>query len=147
MRQVNRDELVWRLFSAMRHWSRGYLLGMFRHPGADCTLGAGRVVEELRYVGFYEGGPEPIGAKELRAVIATAIGGFPGGLRAMWLSNVADRRKEARATAANLLADTLERFDVLAEDDRSTRNQGDLGQILTFPAIVVAPHALRASWP
>jgi hypothetical protein len=154
MRQVDRAELTYRLFCAMRKWSVTRRRIMFDKRNerwlTDQFIAADCVIADLRDVHFYSAERnDPVPRREIVDVVQVAIAAFPGALCALWLSRVHDREREAQATAANLVADALERFEVLMEtsDHHSAFSMDARLRMFRFPEISVAPHALRDAWP
>ncbi|NLS28139.1 hypothetical protein S2M10_31480 [Sphingomonas sp. S2M10] len=148
MRQVDRDELTYQIYSGMRHWRRADIKAMFqaRRP----QLAAEVLARELGRLSIFDvAAARDLDRTELQLVVIAAIEAFPGALRSMWLSSVPDRWRDARATAANLVADALDRFKVL----RTVTSAGD-GPVhgerpegLHFPDVQVAEAAMRPAWP
>jgi hypothetical protein len=152
MRQVDRAELTYRLYSAMRKWSITLRRRMFNRQSerrtTDQWVGADQIVRDLRDVEYYLEGRQ-VEAETISGTIRAAIDRFPGGLCAMWLSSVRERQQEAQATAANLVADALAGFDILmaTSDHHSAFTMDDRLKMFRFPVIRVDAAALKAQWP
>jgi len=153
VRQVDRAELTYRLYSALRKWSFSRRRAIFDHRSERQAtiqrIAADSVIADLRGLHFHEAGQHKAAAHDLvAATVERAISAFPGAIPALWQSRIHDRETEARAAAANLIADALDRFEILADPpELSNFSIADQMAMFRFPDIRIAPHALSATWP
>lgn len=145
MRQVNRDEFTYAIFAALRRWRftqrRAVFAPIAKRRQMDVWCAAQEVTDALRLgkFEFWTPSMEPLSRDPMTAIIEAAIEAFPGAIGKLWLSGIQAREHEARATAANLIADALADFEVLSE--------APYGTTLFFPDTPRHAHALAPTWP
>lgn len=146
MRQVDRPELTYSVFASLRHWThttrRDVFAPIAKRRQVSVWLAAQVVADKLRLSGVELWSPatgEPLPRDGLTAVIEAAIDAFPGAIGKLWLSGVRQREQEARSTAANLITDALDPFQVLTN--------APFGTTLFFPDMPRHELALAPTWP
>lgn len=148
MRQVDRDELVYTLFYGLRCWRVSVRRRVFaplvkRHPSAR-NIACDGVAARLRHFTILSPHkPEaPLSEEALSALFVGALDTAPGAIACLWLSGVREREREGHAALAHHLADALGPYEILCDTSLGTRDVA-----VTFPAPLLAPHALRDRWP
>lgn len=145
MRKVDRDELVFVIYHRLGSWSVATRRDLFRpkpDPRLDpFSLPSNDIADVLRRVEIYDSAdPDaPLSYDRIAACVANALRRFPGALGAMWLSRIPARERDARQTAANLLADALDAYFIVSD--------GLEAKIRMFPDLPAAPAAMRPRWP
>jgi len=145
MRQVDRDELVWVIFSALRGWSPTMIRWVFgpRHLRTDAhnRVAADYVARgQLASLQIIDGAGAELTPEQISGVIAEAILAMPEAIGDLWTSSIQERKSEARATAANLIADAFAPFEILSAAPLPP------GQTF-FPQVASYEHALQPRWP
>jgi hypothetical protein len=148
MRQVDRDELTYTIYTGMRPWSVSLAKRLFgghsERLEMDRRIACGAIVARMhQYMVVWDlaAGFERVDRDCVAGVLGQALVAFPGAIGKLWLSGVAARKDEAQKTAANLFVDALAPFEILAE----TKVDDHLR--VKFPAVLPVAYALRASWP
>jgi hypothetical protein len=143
MRQVNRDELTYVIYSAMRGWTITLRKRVFnRHSNMqerDRELAAAMIADKLRYLEIFGGEGAPLDQEGVAGAMARGIAAFPGAIGQLWTSGIAARHDEARKAAAQLLCTALEPYHVLSP--------APLSDQVGFPALIAPAHALASKWP
>jgi len=142
VRQVDRDELTYALFAAMRGWSVSVRRSLFGRTGeAELwrAIVGKQVSHSLRIYDFIDGSGEALGEDGRHELFARAIDGFPGAVGKLWLSPEQARQRDARLAASVLLYRALERYEVLTA--------GPYGATLGFPTITAPDYAFAPTWP
>jgi hypothetical protein len=145
MRQVDHDEFTYMVYCGLRKWThtgRHALFAPLAKRRSDSGISAAKpVVEQLRYLEILSpaAGYADLDADARTALIGAAIDALPGAIGKLWLSGHHPREIEARETAACLIADAFDPFEVLASTSRH--------KLLKFPAPKRYEHALHPTWP
>lgn len=140
MRQVDRDELTYALYAAMRGWSVNTRRDIFerRKDGWRHSM-AERISDKLRVYSIVDASGAILDRDARAAIFDGAIGAFPGAIGKLWLSDVHERQTDARRAAAVLLYRALEPYEVLADSP--------MGETLFFADITAPPYAFAPTWP
>ncbi|AOH83606.1 hypothetical protein AWL63_06095 [Sphingomonas panacis] len=119
MRQVRHDELLYHLFDATRGWAPALRNGLAldaERRARWIEIGASVIAERMRRFYFFpDGEPAPLNGKELAAVVAKSIDGWRHTLRLDFTSREEKVRRQARWTAAYLLAEDFAGYQILSE--------------------------------
>lgn len=143
VRQVDKDELTYALFSATRGWThttRLRLFGQSKEVAARWRpIAAKAAAEKIRAFQIFDTNGLPLSLPALTDVFDQAIAAFPGAIGKLWTCPQQERHNDARRAAASMLYRALEPYEVLTD--------APYGESLFFPEITAPPYAFAATWP
>lgn len=143
MREVDRAELTYVIYSGLRTWSFTMRKQVFdrRDPRLEARRRAAceKIAIRLGYIDVFDDAGRQLGREQLTSIFVAAVDAFPGAIVKLWTSRVRDREREAQGAAANLLADAIAGYHVVTDSPA--------GDTVTYPTIVTVPHAMMDAWP
>lgn len=143
MRQVDKDELTYALFSATRGWTLTTRQRLFASSREQADrwrpIAAKAAAEKLRAFQVIDPNGLPLSLPALADLFERAIAAFPGAIGKLWTCSVAARADHARRAAAVLLYQALAPYEVLTD--------APYGETLFFRAIDAPAYAFAPTWP
>lgn len=147
MRQVDLDELTYHLFSGLRAWTPSKRARLFAPIGKRNDVWRRIEAEALAHRMANWILLDPTGAEldagEIEALFAAAIDALPGAIADLWASRQHDREREAQAATAFLLAQALDRFEILADTTLAPHGT----RVVWFRVPAAPDHAFAPRWP